>query len=391
MDFYRRAEELKDEIVSHRRFIHRNAESGLELPVTAEYICGRLTEYGIQPQKCGYGITACIGSGKPVILLRADMDALPMDEDSGEKFASTNGCAHTCGHDFHAAMLLCAARMLKEAESSLKGTVKLMFQPGEEIIKGCRNMIENGILENPVPDAALAFHVAAGRVPDGMFMYNSRGTMMYSADHFRIKIQGKGGHGAYPGLAVNPLDMAVSIYHSLQGISASETGPDASCVLTVCRICGGDNTNIIPHTAVMEGALRTDSSSCRHHIKQRIERTVSAAAQMWGGCACTEWLSAVPPLVCDSKLTEDMAGYIRELPLPQLLPRGDMKASASEDFACIAEKLPSAMFYLSAGFDDSRGDYSAHHPKVMFNEDVCSFGAAAYAHCAARWLEENSV
>ena len=171
MDFYKRALELKDETVADRRYIHQNAEAGLELPKTKAYVMDKLKEYGLDPVECGEGVMATLGNGGKVLLLRADMDGLPMPEESGEPFACPTGkTAHTCGHDFHAAMLLSAARILKEQESKLKGTVKFMFQSAEETFQGSKNMIEHGILENPKVDAALAYHVSPGKMPVGLFM-----------------------------------------------------------------------------------------------------------------------------------------------------------------------------------------------------------------------------
>ena len=155
MDYYKRAVELKEDTVADRRYMHTNAEVGLDLPKTKAYVMKKLKEYGLEPKECGYGVTATLGKGGKCILLRADMDALPMPEESGEPFACKDGMVnHACGHDFHAAMLLTAARLLMENEDALEGTVKFMFQPAEEIFKGSRNMIENGILENPKVDIA---------------------------------------------------------------------------------------------------------------------------------------------------------------------------------------------------------------------------------------------
>ncbi len=389
MDFYRRAMELKEETVSHRRYFHRNAESGLVLPRTTEYIWKKLTEYGIVPQQCGHGITAVIGQGSPVILLRADMDALPMQEESGEEFASGTGCAHTCGHDFHAAMLLCAAKMLKENENLLKGGVKLMFQPAEETFEGSRNMIDNGLLENPAPDAALAFHVMPGRMPTGIYMYNCTDAMMLSADGFCIDIKGKGGHGAYPNLAVDPIQIAVQTHIALQTLISREADPEKKCILTVGKLCAGNAANIIPDSAVMEGTLRTNDPEMRSLLVRRITEVAENVAVTFGGSASVTALSAVAPLICDKAVTGDMVKYISRLSCRNLVPVSDIKANASEDFATIAERIPSAMIYLSAGFEDERGDYSAHNPKVRFNEDVCPVGAAAYAHCAVSWLNEH--
>lgn len=164
MDYYQRACELKDETVANRRYFHTNAEVGLNCDKAKAYVMEKLAEYGIEPRDCGHGVVATLGAGSPVILLRADMDALPMPEESGEPFACPDGKhAHACGHDFHAAMLLAAARMLKENEGDLKGTVKLMFQPAEETFEGAKDMIAAGVLEDPRPDVALAYHVTPAR------------------------------------------------------------------------------------------------------------------------------------------------------------------------------------------------------------------------------------
>ena len=390
MDFYNRALHLKNETVSHRRYLHQNAECGLDMPLAVKYVTDKLISYGLKPQPCGKGVTATIGNGRPVILLRADMDALAGKEDSGEAFACNRGNFHGCGHDMHTAMLLTAAKLLKEAENRLCGTVKLMFQPGEEILQGCANMVENGILQGPEPQCALALHVAAGNMPWGMFMYNAGGVMMNSADNFSIKINGKGGHGAYPNLAIDPINTAVHIYTALQSLAAIEADPKQICTITIGNFHGGDTLNVIPDYAVMEGSLRTDDVNCRRQIKRRIEEVCHNIAKAFGCSAEISWLAAVPPLVCEKAFTENMVKYMQEMPSATLTAVAGMKATASEDFAVIAEKIPSAMFYLSAGFADERGTYTAHNPKVVFNEDVLPLGAAIYAHCAVKWLEENS-
>ncbi|MGN1416814.1 MAG: M20 family metallopeptidase [Oscillospiraceae bacterium] len=388
MDFYSEAKNLKDQLTENRRYFHKTAEVGLDMPLAQEYVMTKLAEYGLEPKKCGHGVTALLGQGSPVLLLRADMDALPMEEMSGESFACTGGHAHACGHDFHAAMLLSAAKLLKQSESRLKGTVKLMFQPAEETFEGSHDMIENGILGSPHVDAALAFHVAPGKMLPGLFMYNAGGVMMNSVDGFRIDIKGKGGHGAYPNLSVDPLNIAAHIYLALEELIAREANPERTCVLTVGQLHGGNAANIIPDSAFMEGTLRTNDKAEREKLVRRISETAKGVASVYGGTAELTVLSDVPPLVCDKAFTEEMAGYMNELGIAKPFP--DMKANASEDFAVIAEAVPSAFMYLSAGFTDERGDYSAHNPKVRFNEDVLPIGAAGLAHCAVRWLEEHS-
>ena len=389
MDLYSRALEIKDEIITHRRYLHQNPEVGLNMPKAADYIKNTLKHYDIEPRDCGFGVTASLGVGSPVILLRADMDALPMAEESGEAFASLEKAAHTCGHDLHAAMLLGAAAILKEHESELCGTVKLMFQPAEETLEGCRNMIDHGVPSEPKVDAAFAFHVGAGKMTPGAFMYNPGGVMMFASDSFRIDIAGKGGHGAYPHLTVDPIRIGVHIYSALESLIAKEAPSTSRCTLTVGRFTGGEAGNIIPSSAVLEGSLRTDSKDLRRKLTERITEIAEKTAETFKGQAKVTFKSSVPPLICDKEFTYKMKDYMEELNIPWKAPIDNVTSGASEDFALIAEAVPSVYMYLSAGFEDSRGDHLAHDPKVRFNEDVCPIGAAAFAHCAIRWLEEN--
>lgn len=390
MDFYNRALELKAETIENRRYFHSNAEVGLNMPKAQAYVMEKLAEYGLAPEKCGYGVTATLGKGGKVLLLRADMDALPMPEESGEPFACPTGTeAHACGHDFHAAMLLTAAKMLKEHESELEGTVKFMFQPAEETFEGSKNMIENGILENPKVDAALAYHVTSGKMPIGMFMYNNNGTMMFSVDGFKIHIKGKGAHGAYPHISIDPINIGVHIHLALQELIARESDPTHSCVLTIGHFEAGAAPNIIPETALMEGTIRTNNPAARELLVRRMKEVAAKTADLYGGSATVEMLSEVPPLICDPAFTNEIVGYMKELPIPGLTGYPGISASASEDFALITEKVPSAFMYLSAGYLDDRGSYPAHNPKVQFNEDVCPMGASCLAHCAVQWLKHN--
>jgi len=391
MDFYNRALELKDETIQNRRNIHKNAEVGLDTPKTKAFVIEKLKEYGLEPEECGYGVTALLGKkeGK-VLLLRADMDALPMAEQSGEEFACPSGKeAHTCGHDFHAAMLLTAAKMLKENEDLIDGTIKFMFQPAEETFEGSKNMIENGILENPKVDAALAYHVSPGKMPVGLFMYNSKDTMMYSVDGFKITIKGKGSHGAYPHVGVDPINIGVHVHLALQELIARESDPSKACVLTIGQFKAGTAANIIPEQAVLQGTIRTNDNEAREKLVRRMKEVVKKTAEVYNGTAEIEMISEVPPLICNPEFTNEIVSYMKETNIPGLMPYPDVSASASEDFAVIAEKVPSTFMYLSAGYMDERGEYPAHHPKARFNEDVCPIGSACLAHCAVEWLSKH--
>lgn len=389
MNFYKRALKLREETVAHRRWLHTNAEVGLKMPKAQAYVMEQLKDSGLEPHPCGHGVTAELGrEGGRTILLRADMDALPMPEESGESFSCPTGTeAHTCGHDFHAAMLLTAAKILKENEDKLSGRVRFMFQPAEETFEGAKDMMANGVLEGV--DAALAYHVGSGRMPVGLFMYNSGGTMMYSVDGFRITIHGRGAHGAYPHDSVDPINIGVHIYLAMEALIAREADPSKACVLTIGNFSAGSASNIIPDTAVLQGTLRTNDSASREKLVRRLKEIAQKTAQVYGGTAVIEMVSEVPPLICDSTMTDEIVGYMEELAIPGLTPVPDTTASASEDFATIAEKVPSVFMYLSAGYMDERGDVPAHNPKVRFNEDVCPIGSACLAHCAVRWLEEH--
>lgn len=391
MDYYKRALALREETVAHRRWLHSHAEVGLEMPRARQYVIEQLQSIGLTPKPCGHGVTAELGPERgKTLLLRADMDALPMPEESGESFACPTGTeAHTCGHDFHAAMLLTAAKLLKENETALRGKVRFMFQPAEETFEGARDMIANGILEGV--DAALGCHVAPGRMPVGLFMYNSGGTMMYSVDGFRITVHGRGAHGAYPHNSIDPIHIGVHIYLALEALIAREADPGKACVLTIGNFSAGSAPNIIPSTAVLQGTLRTNDRNCREKLVRRMREVSQKTAEVYGGSAEIEMISEVPPLICDRFMTETMVGYMKELQIPGLTAVPDMSASASEDFAVIAEKVPSVFLYLSAGYPDDRGDAPAHNPKVLFNEDVCPIGSACLAHCAARWMDEQQL
>lgn len=390
MDFYNRAKAIAEEITAHRRYFHTHAETGLTMPLAKAYIKEQLQKLGIEAKDCGEGVTATVGSGGKVILLRADMDALPMREESGEPFMSQTDAAHTCGHDLHAAMLLGAAKLLKENESALKGTVKLMFQPAEETLSGAKHMIEHGILSDPPVDAALGYHVNGGREAPGGFLYNSSAAMMFSADMFRITLNGKGTHGAYPQLGVDPILIGSHIVIALEALIARETDPQAAAALTFGSFQAGANTNIIPETAVLLGSLRTNDAALRKQLLARMEAVVSGTAAVFGGSAEVEILSAAPPLVTDAAMTEAAVRYMGELPIPGINGQNGYSVSGSEDFAYIAERVPAVYMFISAGFPDAKETYSAHNPKVRFNEDVLPIGTAWLAHCAERWLADNS-
>ena len=390
MDYLKSSESLYEETVENRRHLHQTPELWLELPETTAFIMEKLTEMGYDPKRCGGGVVACVGKmGGKTVLLRGDVDALPMKEESGLPFASQRENAHTCGHDIHGAMLLTAAKMLKENEAALDGMVKLMFQPGEEPLTGARSMIADGLLQDPRPDVALGYHVVAGSMPMGLFVYNREGTLMNSSDNFIIDIQGKGGHGAYPDACIDPINIAAHMILALESVVAREIKSTQASVLTIGKVTAGDAPNIIPDQAQLQGTLRCDSEKEREFILQRLSEVVDAVAKMYRGSATITMLAGTPPLICDPQSVDDFVGYMRELDVPGQCEHVGMHAASSEDFSAVLSEIPGAYMFLSAGFTDGRETYNQHHPKVEFNEEVMKSGAAYLAHCATRWLEEH--
>ena len=391
MGYYERANDLKSELITIRRYLHANAEIGMNLPKTTEYVMKNLSEMGYTPtQICKSTVTATVGKGSgKVILLRADMDALPMVEASGLEFASTNDNSHACGHDMHATMLLGAAKMLKENEDNIEGTVKFLFQCGEEIFQGAKAAIAAGILENPKVDVALAYHVGAGKLPVGTYMYNNENTMMLSNDGFRITVKGVGSHGAYPHNSIDPINIAVHIYLGLQELIAREVDPSENCVLTIGSLNAGTAPNIIPEIAVLQGTIRNVSVKTREYLVKRMKEVSKLTAETYRGSVEVEMISEVPPLICNPEFTNEIIKYMHELPIECLTGFPKIQSSSSDDFAVILSLVPGAYMFLSAGFPDDENVYQAHNPKVKFNEDVLPIGSAALAHCATQWLMNN--
>ena len=236
--FLQETQNLQEQLVKWRRDLHQIPEVGTTLPQTVAYITKQLDEMQIDYQvyekiSC---VVATIGSGEPCFMLRSDMDALPVVEEADVPFKSTNGNMHGCGHDMHTSMLLGAAMLLKKHEEEIKGTVKLVFQPAEEIFQGSLDMIKAGVLENPHVDAAVMIHVTSGMpIPAGMLMIPAGGISMSSCEQYHITITGKGGHGSTPHMAIDPITVAAQVHLALQEINSRELDPRAYGVFTTCK------------------------------------------------------------------------------------------------------------------------------------------------------------
>lgn len=394
MSMYKEALAMKEEIVANRRWLHQHPELDLDLPQTSAYVEEKLKEMGYEPVRVGSsGIVATIGKeGGKCILLRADMDALPVQEASGLDYASTNGCMHACGHDCHTANLLGAAKLLKEHEAELEGKVKLMFQPAEETMNGGKMMVEAGVCDGV--DVALGMHVFSGMpLPTGSVILMGEKGKMAAVDWFEIFITGKGCHGAQPNNGVDPLNVMSHIHLALQTINARELDPADNLVLTIGQMHGGHTSNVIPNDAMMSGTIRTLKNETRAMVKERMEAIVSTVASAFNAEAKVVWGSGCPVLQFDSEAYHDVKSYLHTLEGITIVDLdvvgGPMTSMGSEDFAYVANTVPSV--FLGVGVNDPVDgvSYPQHHPKARFSEDGLPVGAATYAHVAIEWLKNH--
>ena len=392
-EFMNQAQLIKDELIEYRRFIHENPEVGAELPKTKAFVMNKLMEFGYEPTEiCESGIVATISGPNPgkTFLLQADMDALPMKEETSCDFKSTNGCMHSCGHDMHTAMLLGAAKLLKQNQNQIEGTIKLVFQPDEEGFTGAKKMLEAGVLENPKVDAAMAMHVQSGS-PSNVVLCGL-GTSIAGCNRFRIVVKGTGCHGAMPELGVDPINIAAHIYISLQEIIAREVSPTQPAVLTIGKFAGGDAPNIIPGEVIMEGTIRSLNKELGEFIFNRMNEIVTSTAKMFRGEAELIELSSVPPLANDTDLAKEVTTYVKDLVGEQAVVLFEGGGMGSEDFASYSYEVPSVYMMLGAGTKQEDPSYGEpmHNEKVVFNEDILATGAAMHTYCAIMWLKNHA-
>ncbi|MDU2163682.1 M20 metallopeptidase family protein [Intestinibacter bartlettii] len=383
--FLKRAQELEASMKSDRHYLHQNAEVGFDLPITTKYVMDRLQEIGLEPKEiCKSGVTALIEGKKPgkTYLLRADMDALSMNEENVLEFASKTNAAHNCGHDMHTAILLGAAQILKENVDELEGNVRLMFQPNEEAFLGSKAMIEAGILDDV--DVASCMHMMLDY--DASNYACAPGFFSSSCDGFKITVNGKGCHGAMPHLGIDPINVGMSICTAFQQLVSRETPPKETASLTFGQFSGGNTPNIVPDKVVIQGTLRTYNAELRAKLVNRMQTIVKSAGEMYGTTVEYEVLSDVPSIYVNPEMLEEVKTYLSEIE-GLTLANDNFRITPSDDMAFISEKVPTVYLLLQARVKDN--PYPHHNPKVLFDESAMTWGAAMHAQCAFEWLRNH--
>jgi len=381
---------INNEIIENRRSIHKYAETGFDLPQTLAYVIDKLKEYGYDPQMVGKaGISCTVGKPGKTILLRADMDALPMEEKTDLEFAATNGNCHSCGHDSHTAMLLATAKLLKANEDKLNGTVKFMFQPAEELLAGAQDMIDAGILENPKVDAAVGIHIAVALDSSykGSIQY-AKGTALFSGDAIKITIKGKNSHGSTPYKGIDAINIAAHIVIALQEIVAREIPSADKSVVLVGKIKGGDTVNTTAGHAELEVSVRAETEENRAFLKNRVKEIAENVASTFRGEAVVDFVYGIGPLYNDPNLSTEIAEYTKDIVGEENVIEVP-PVSGSEDFTAIAAIVPSVMLNLGVGSIEEGYIYSQHNPQMIIDESTLHKGAAIYAYCAEKYLENN--
>ena len=376
------------ELTELRRDIHANPELGLEEHRTAEIVAQKLEEWGIEVHR-GVGGTGVVGvlrsgNGHGRIGLRADMDALPIEEATNLPYSSrTRGTMHACGHDGHTTMLLGAARYLAQTRD-FNGTVNFIFQPGEEGIGGALAMLKDGLFQRFPCDAIFGMHNRPG-MPVGQYGI-APGAAMAGGAFFDIAITGRGAHGARPEESIDPVLVACHIGAALQSIVARNVPPRDTAVLSVTRIHGGDAYNVIPETATLSGTARTMRRETMTLIEQGMQRIATNIAAGFGAAASVDFRLIFAPLINHPEHAKEIADAAAELVGDQNVDRNKPPAVASEDFSFMLEQVPGA--YINLG----NGENSApvHNPKYNFNDEAIPYGSALYARLVERKLARDT-
>ena len=383
------AETIQEKMCLDRRHIHQNPELSFQEFHTMQYICTRLDSLGISYRNgiAGSGVIAQIQGNKPgkCLLLRADMDALPLQEENTAAYRSQiPGIMHACGHDAHTAILLGVCEILNNHRDCFSGVVKLVFQPGEETTGGAAPMIQEGILENPHVDACLALHVDPDL--DTGTIRIKPGALYASPDDFRITIKGKGGHGAEPHLAVDPIIIASQIIIQLQTIISRNIDPFEQAVISIGSLHAGDTSNVIPEKAEIFGTARALNNMMRRFLKKRIYEVTKGICDACGADFSYEFFFLYPPLENDAHLASLLLESGCSVLGKENCIWGGQPTMAGEDFAYFAEQRPSVLFKLGCRNTKTGIIEPIHSPHFDIDETCLQNGAAVFTDFVLRFL-----
>lgn len=389
IDFLPEARSLFEYTRALRRDFHRFPELGFQEVRTAGIVARELGALGLEVSS-GLGKTGVVALMEgarpgPVLLLRFDMDALPIREETGAEYASQNeGIMHACGHDGHTAIGLTVARLLEAHRQELAGTVKFVFQPAEEGLGGAEAMIADGVLENPRPDLALALHLWNEK-PLG-WLGITPGPAMSASETFKVRIAGKGGHGAAPHLTIDPVAAAAQIITALQSIVARNVAPLKSAVISVTSVHGGEAFNVIPQVVELQGTIRSFEPEVRALVLERFGQVISGVAGAMGCRAEVEARRVTPAVVNDAGLARRVQAVAARL-LPESAPDNEERTMGSEDMAYLMQETTGCYFFVGSA-NEARGLNAAHHhPRFDFDEEALPRAAALMAAAAAELLE----
>jgi len=392
MDIRKLSESVQEQVVQWRRDLHQIPEIGNDLPMTSQYVQDCLNEMGIPfvTMVNGSGVLATIkGAGEGnTIALRADMDALPLVEEAPVEFRATNGNMHTCGHDAHTAMLLGAAKVLNDNKAHINGSVKLIFQPGEESPGGAKPMIAEGALEGV--DAVFGQHIGClfNDIKDSGKIIVSHSNAMACRDAFRIKIIGRGAHGAWPENSIDPISIGTQVVNGIYMIKAREVSALDPAVISIGMMHAGTANNIIPMSLEIEGTTRSIKPETRKRIAERLEQVVKNTCEAHGATYEFEYnwdydITANNPEMADLviKSAGDL-GYGDDV-LPQT-----SAVMGSEDMSFFLNEVPGAFFFLSSVVHQDGQVFGHHHPKFMLDESVFHKGVAVFVQIVENYLRK---
>lgn len=386
MDIASLYNEIKDEIINIRRTIHQNPELAFEEFSTAKTICSFLEKHSVKYTNkiAKTGICAQIGKGSgKTLLIRADMDALPTDENTGLDFASkVKGKMHACGHDIHIASALAAAYILKQLENELDGCVKIVFQPAEETTGGALPMINEGILENPHVCAAIGGHVTPALEVGKVWVKS--GALMASPDDFGIKFIGKSTHGAEPQNGISPILPAAEFISGINNLISKEISFDPDCVLSICTVSGGNSVNIIPSETYVAGTFRSFSKKSREAAAELIEHYAVKTAEKYGAKCEVKYNFLYPPLINNIAMTDKMEKVIKKAIGENSVIHLEKPLMTGEDFSYFAQSVPSVFIWYGGG--DGVHTAPLHSDKFIADEGAIEAAAKIFCEFAADYL-----